>query len=178
MRCKIGFIVTFVSWSFLSLAAQQVRTSYDHTYDFSSVKTFTVRIVPAWGNPAIEKYVKELVATQLQYKGWAQAPDVSSADVMVVVKGSVETIRSVEAYYSGGIMGAGLSSSPPGVLSDRVVEQKLAQGNVNIFDEKTETLIFSGIAVAEISSRDKKNEKKIRKGIRKVFKDFPPKAGA
>lgn len=177
MRSKIGLIATLVIWLSFSLPAQQVRSSYDHNYDFSKIKTFTVRVTPAWGNATIEAYAKDVVAKELLAKGWTQAPNESSADVLVVIKGSVQNQKTEESFYDGKMMGGGVSG-PAGVSNVRVIEEKLGEGTIDVFDAKTHDLIFSGAGAGEISAEEKKNEQRIKKGVEKVFKDFPPKAGA
>ncbi len=175
MKKKLGFIVTSVIWASLSVAAQQVSAAYDHTYDFSKVKTFAVHITPAWGDSTTESCAAGAVARELQAKGWTLTPDESSADVLVVIKGTVETKKIEEGYYTGGIMGPAGVSTPAGVTNARVVEQKLGKGTIEIFDAKTNDLVFSAAGVGEISDQEWKNKDKIVKGVEKAFKDFPPK---
>jgi hypothetical protein len=45
---------------------------------------------------------------------------------------------------------------------------------VDIFDAKTKSLLFRGIAQDEVSDKPEKNIKKIDKAATKMFKNFPP----
>jgi Domain of unknown function (DUF4136) len=176
MKRKPAIILTIVILSSLSMTAQRVSTAYDHHYDFSKVKTFAVTVSPAWGNPATEAYAEEAVTKELRTKGWSQAPSESSADVLVVIQGTVETKKIEESYYDGGIIGPAGVSTPAGVSNARVIEERLGQGTINVFDSRTHELVFSSAGVADVSHDEKKNEQTIKKGVEKVFKGFPPKA--
>ena len=45
---------------------------------------------------------------------------------------------------------------------------------VDIYDAKSKSLLFRGVAKDELSDKPEKNEKKIEKATSKMFKDFPP----
>jgi Domain of unknown function (DUF4136) len=177
MKRKPETILIIVILTFGSVTAQQVSSAYNHNYDFSKVKTFAVTVSPAWGNPTTEAYAEEAVGKELRSKGWSQTPNESSADVLVVIKGKVETKKTEESYYDGGIIGPAGVSTPAGVSNARVIEERLGEGTIDVFDSRTHELVFSGAGVADVSHDEKKNEQRIKKGVEKVFKGFPPKTG-
>jgi hypothetical protein len=45
---------------------------------------------------------------------------------------------------------------------------------VDIFEAKTKTLLYRGVAGDEMADKAEKNEKKIDKAVSKMLKDFPP----
>ena len=45
---------------------------------------------------------------------------------------------------------------------------------VDIFDARSKSLVFRGIAKGELSDDPEKRAKKIAKAVDKMFKDFPP----
>jgi Domain of unknown function (DUF4136) len=46
---------------------------------------------------------------------------------------------------------------------------------LDMYDSKTNKLMWRGTAVDTVSSKPEKNEKKLEKGIEKMFEKFPPK---
>lgn len=177
MKKKLAFMMTTVIVAALSAAAQQVSTKYDHSYDFSKAKSFAVKVSPNWDSPTTQAYAERAVARELVAKGWTQAPDESSADVLVVLKGSAEHKKVRESFYGGTSGDPDGYSGPAGVSNTRMIEENVGQRAVNIFDNKTHAKIFTGVAVDEISPQDKKNEQKISREVKEIFKDFPPKTG-
>jgi hypothetical protein len=179
MKKNLGFIVSVMIMTSFPLVAQPaVNATYDHTYDFSRVKTFVVEVKTPWGDPTTEAYAKEAVAKELGAKGWTRASTESSADVLVVINGAPENKEITESLYSGTGTDPNGCTGPAGVSNTRIVQEKLGEGTINIFDVKTKALVFTGKATGEISNQDKKNEEKIKKAVEKVFKSFVPRTGA
>jgi hypothetical protein len=176
MTLRLG-IFSAVILTALLLPAQDVKTDYDHSYDFSQLKTFAVKVGTSWGNPLAEQRAKDAVTQQLIAKGWTQA-DEATADAIVVIHGATKTEQSLNTFYSGGgYYGWGWGGGPS-MATTTVNEVHVGTGVVDIFDAKTKKLVFRGIAQDEVSEKAEKNEKKIEKATEKMFKNFPPKAKA
>jgi hypothetical protein len=174
LMVRLG-IFSAVIMASLMLPAQDVKTDYDHNFDFSQVKTFYVKVGTSWGNPLAEDRAKNAVIQQLTAKGWTQAADENSADAIVVIHGATKTEQSLDTFYSGGgYYGWGWGGGP-GMATTTVNEVHVGTGVVDIFDAKTKKLVFRGVAQDEISEKAEKNEKKIEKATQKMFKNFPPK---
>lgn len=172
MKTKLSILGSIIL-SALCVAAQEVKTHYDKTVDISKDKTFTVMLGTAWGNPTNEEYAQTMVAQQLIAKGYAQAPDVASADLLVIVHGATEDKKSAQALYTGaGVQNYGWAG-PAGAGSTGETEYKVGTGVIDVFDVKAKKLIFRGMAEEEISGIGPQNQKKIDEGISKIFKDFP-----
>ncbi len=172
MTLRLG-IFSAVILTALMLPAQDVKTDYDRNYDFSQLKTFTVKIGTSWGNPLAEQRAKDAVTRQLTAKGWRETDD-ASADAIVVIHGATKTEQSMNTFYSGGGWG-GWGYGSPGMATTTVSEVKVGTGVVDIFDAKTKKLVFRAIAQNEVSDKPEKNEKKIEKATEKMLKNFPPK---
>jgi hypothetical protein len=172
---KLGIFTALIMAS-LMLPAQDVKTDYDHSFDFSQLKTFSAKIGTSWGNPLAEQRAKDAVIQQLTAKGWTQAPDETSADALVVIHGATKTQQSLDTFYSGGGWGGWGYGGGPGMATTTVNEVHVGTGVVDIFDVKNKKLVFRGIAQDEVSEKAEKNEKKIGKAMEKMFKNFPPKA--
>ena len=158
------------------LVAQSVNRDWDKKYDFSTVKTFSMKIGTSWGNQLSERKVITDMAEALTEKGWKQVESDAAANVHVVIHGATEVKKSLNTFYSGyggygyhgwgGGMGSGTTTVSEWVVGTLVVD---------MFDAKSKNLVFRGTASDELNKDPKKNEKKIDKAAQKLFKDFPQK---
>ena len=81
-------------------AAGEVKTDFDHDYDFSKVKTFATKIGTGWGNPLSEKRVSTEITEALVARGWKAVPE-GEADALVVLHGAGEKQKTLNTFYSG-----------------------------------------------------------------------------
>ena len=184
MRIKLGMIAVVILAG-LSVAAQQnteqkpiseVKTNYDKDFDYSKIKTFYVAIGTSWDNPANEDYAKAAVANELTAKGWTQATNVASADALVLIHGATSTRHTMQNFYAGGYGGYDWAAGPGAVVASKAVPLDVGTGVIDIFDIKTKKLLFRGMAEDELSPKGSDNQPKIKKAIKMIFKDFPPKS--
>lgn len=177
MRIKLGFMGAMILTA-LFVAAQEVRTNYDKSYDFSKDKTFVIKVGTPWGNPTNEQYAKTAIAQELTKRGYVPATDDSSADLLVVIHGATQEKTSVQNFYTGtGVQNFGWAG-PAGVTSTWEAQYKVGTGVVDIFDCKTHKLVFRGVGESQISEQGEQNQKKIMDGVAKMFKDFPSRTKA
>lgn len=171
---RLGIIATVIGCGLL-LLAQDTKTDYDHSFNFSGVHTFAVKIGTPWGNQLSEQRAIDAVTKQLTAKGWAPA-DPATADAQVVIHGASQTKKSLDTFYSGGWGGYGWGGfgGVPGNSTTTVQEYQVGTMVVDIFSTKDKKLIFRGTAQDELSNKPEKNTKKIDKGAEKMFKNFPP----
>ena len=149
--------------------AQDVKVDFDKAFDFSTVKTFTVKIGTSWNNPLSEaRFVKEFEQT-LTEKGWKK--DDANPDAVVVLHGATQMKKSLNTFYSG--MG-GYRWRGMGTATTTVNEYTVGTLVVDIFEAKSKALIWRGVAQDELSDKTEKNIKKLAKASDKLFKDFPP----
>jgi uncharacterized protein DUF4136 len=177
MISRIGILASIILVGILAMA-QDVKTDYDHSYNFSQLHTFAVKIGTSWGNPLGEQRVKDVVTKALVQRGWSQA-DEATADALVVIHGASQTKRSLNTFYSGGYAGYGWGGMGAGGFgSSTTTETEYQVGTlvVDIFSAKDKKLVFRGIGQGEISDKPEKNEKKVEKATNKMFKNFPPQA--
>ena len=159
------------------LLAQSVNRDWDKKYDFSTVKTFSMKIGTSWGNQLSERKVIADMAEALTEKGWKQVEADTAANLHVVIHGSTENKKSLNTFYSSmggygyGYGGWGGMSSGTTTVSEWVVGTLV----VDMFDAKSKNLVFRGTASDGLNKDPKKNEKKIDKAAQKLFKDFPQK---
>src|SRR5215813_12500797 len=172
---RLGMFISVIFAGML-LTAQDVNKDYDHSFNFSQIHTFAVKLGTAWGNPLSENRVKQSVTDELVKRGWTQATDEASADALVVIHGATQNKQSLNTFYSGGGWGGYGWGGMGGMGTATTTESTYKVGTlvVDIFDAKNKKLIFRGTAQDEISDKPEKNEKKVDKATDKMFKDFPP----
>jgi len=168
MKPKFGIVLALLLTASLAFA-QKVNTDYDHNFDFSSVHTFAVQFATPWGNQLQQDRAKQDIIQQLTAKGWTQAPDPATADVLVAVHGAVQQQKSLDTFYSGGGWGWGGGMAQ---TSENVVN--VGTMVVDLLNTHTKKLLFRGTATDQLSSKPEKNTEKLDKAIEKMFKDFPP----
>jgi len=152
--------------------AQQVKTDFDHQANFSQYKTYSWQeIKPA--NSLWDTRIKNAVDAQLAAKGWTQVP--SGGDVAIVAIKTTQTQRSLQTFYDG--FGGGWRWRGFGGMGEATTtEQDYKEGTlvVDLYDAKTQQLIWRGSAEDTLSNKAEKNEKNLDKGVAKMFKKFPP----
>ena len=156
--------------------AQDVKVDYDKAANFGAIKTFSIKLGTAWGNEIGQKRVLDEFTQALTEKGWKLAPE-GQADAQVVVHGASQTKKSLNTFYSGmggyGYRGWG-GMGGTGTATTTETEYTVGTLVVDIFDGKSKSLLWRGIAQDEISDKTDKNIKKLGKASDKMFKDFPP----
>lgn len=176
MRNAMRMVLTLAMLGAPALvSAQDVKTDYDKTYDFSKVRTVAVKMGTRWGNQLGEDRVKNEITMALTAKGWKIAPE-ETADAIAVIHGASQTKHDVTTFYSG--MGGGWGYYGGGGMASAqtsVQEYQVGTLVVDIFDRPSKKLIFRGTASDELSDKAEKNAKKANKATTKMFKDFPPK---
>jgi len=150
--------------------AQDVKVDYDKAANFGAIKTFSIKLGTAWGNEISQKRVMDEFTQALTEKGWKLAPE-GQADAEVMVHGASQTKHSLNTYYSG--MG-GYRWGGMGTATTTPYEYTVGTLLVDIFDAKSKSLMWRGIAQDELSDKAEKNIKKLGKASDKMFKDFPP----
>ncbi len=150
--------------------AQDVKVDFDKAANFGAIKTFSIKLGTAWGNEISQKRVMDEFTQALTEKGWKLAPE-GQADAEVMVHGASQTKHSLNTYYSG--MG-GYRWGGMGTATTTAYEYTVGTLLVDIFDAKSKSLMWRGIAQDELSDKTEKNVKKLGKASDKMFKDFPP----
>jgi len=160
--------------------AQDVKIDFDKAFDFSTVKTYAIKIGTPWGNNLGERRALEEMDQEISSKGWKKV-DEGQANIIVLLHGATQTKRTASTMYTGGMGGYGYRGyGGMGMGSSSTVVNEYTVGTlvVDMFDAKTKNLVFRGIAEDELSDNPEKNKKKLEKASTKMFKEFPPTAKA
>ena len=156
--------------------AQDVKTDFDKGFNFSTLKTFSLKIGTSWNNPLSEKRISGEIEQTLTEKGWKKVE--ANPDALVVLHGATSVKKDLNTFYSGGYGGYGYRGwggmGGMGTATTTVNEYTVGTLVVDIFDAKSKQLVFRGTAQDEVSDKPEKNIKKVEKASEKMFKNFPP----
>ncbi len=155
-------------------AAQDVKIDFDKAYNFSTVKTYAIKIGTPWGNNLSERRVLTEIDQEIASKGWKKV-DEGQANIHVVLHGATQTKRTANTFYSGGMGGYGYRyGGGMGSSSTVVNEYTVGMLVVDMFEAKGKNLVFRGTAEDEISDNAERNASRLEKASTKMFKEFPP----
>ena len=147
MKVLYALLVTSLLALPAAAAAQDVKTDFDKSYNFSNVKTYSIKIGTAWGNDLSERRVLAEFDEALSSKVWKKAPE-ASADVLVLLHGATTTKKSASTFYTGmGGYGYGYRGwgGGMGMGTSQTVVSEYAVGTLvlDMFDGKSKNLVFA-----------------------------------
>jgi hypothetical protein len=169
LAATVGLVLVVAAVSF----AQDVKSDYDHSANFSQYKTFSWEKVQT-KDPLMVDRIKDAVNSALSAKGWTLVP--SGGDVEVFAIETTQDKQTLDTFYNGfgggrrwGGFGGGF-----GDATTTVDTYKVGTLVIDLFDAKTEKLIWRSSASDTLSSNADKNTKNLGKGVNKMFQHFPP----
>src|SRR5712692_3879501 len=163
---SVGIILLAATASF----AQQVKTDYDRSTDFSQYKTYSWEKVQTQDPLWIDR-IKEAVNAALAAKGWTQTP--SGGNVAVVAIEMTRNQQTLDTFYNG--FGGGWRwGGGFGNATTTVENYKVGTLVVDLFDANTKKVIWRGSSSDTLSNNSDKNIKNLDKGVEKMFDHFPP----
>ncbi len=169
IAATIGLMLVLAAVSF----AQDVKSDYDHSANFSQYKTFSWEKVQT-KDPLMVDRIKDAVNSALSAKGWTLVP--SGGDVEVFAIETTQNQQTLDTFYNGfgggrrwGGFGGGF-----GDATTTVDTYKVGTLVVDLFDAKTEKLVWRSSASDTLSNNADKNTKNLDKGVKKMFQHFPP----
>jgi hypothetical protein len=163
---SIGIALLAATVSF----AQQVKTDYDRSTNFSQYKTYSWEKVQTQ-DPLWVDRIEEAVNRALAAKGWTQVP--SGGNVAVVAMEMTRNQRTLDTFYNnfggGWRWGGGFGNA-----TTTVNNYKVGTLVVDLFDASDKKVIWRGSSSNTLSSKSDKNIKDLDKGVQKMFDHFPP----
>ena len=173
------FLVVLVLVSLVgagAASALEVKKDYDKNFDFSKIKTFTVKIGTSWNNELSEKRVVAAVEKKLTELGWTKAADPAAADVEVVLHGATSDKQDLQTFYTGFAGGYGWGGWGMGMGTATTTSVTYTVGTLvlDMFTRDNHALVFRGSASDTLSDKAEKNQKKLAKALNKLFVNFPP----
>src|ERR1700736_5895129 len=168
IAATLGLILILAAISF----AQGVKTDYDHSADFGRYKTYSWEKIQT-KDPLLVDRIKDAVNSALAAKGWTLVP--SGGDVEVFAIETTQNQQTLDTFYNGFAggrrwgFGGGFGDATTTVETYRVGTLV-----VDLFDSKTEKLIWRSSSSDTLSDKADKNTKNLGKGVNKMFQHFPP----
>jgi hypothetical protein len=169
IAASFGLTLALATVSF----AQHVKTDYDHSANFGQYKTYSWEKVQT-KDPLLVDRIKAAVNSTLAAKGWTLVP--SGGDVEVFAIETTQNQQTLDTFYNGfgggrrwGGFGGGF-----GDATTTVETYKVGTLIVDLFDAKTEKLLWRSSSSDTLSNNADKNTKNLDKGVNKMFQHFPP----
>src|ERR1700745_2065489 len=156
-----------------AIFADNVKTDYDHSANFSQVKTYSWAKVKT-KNSIWDDRVKDAIDNQLAAKGWTQVPSGGDVSLVAIEKTSVQT--QYDPFYDD--LGGFRRFGGFGESTTTVDNYRVGTLIVSMFHGNSKQLIWRGTSSSDLSGTHAKNTKKIDKAVAKMFKNFPPKANS
>jgi hypothetical protein len=156
-----------------ALLAQSVKTDYDHNANFSQYKTYSWEKVQTKDPLQVDR-IKSAVNSALAAKGMTEVP--SGGDVEVFAIETTQNQQVLNTFYDG-FGGGRRRGGFGGGFGDATTTTETYQVGtlvVDLFDAKTEGLLWRSSASDTLSDKADKNTKNLDKGVNKMFKHFPP----
>ena len=157
-------------------AAQDVKIDFDKAFDFSTVKTYSIKIGTPGATTSSQRRVLTEIDEAIAGKGWKKV-DEGQANIHVILHGATQTKHNATTFYRAWAATATAALAAAWARPTTVVnEYTVGMLVVDMFDAKSKNLVFRGTAEDEISDNPDKNAKRLEKASTKMFKDFPPPA--
>ena len=168
IAASIGLTLVLAALSF----AQQVKSDYDHNVNFGQYKTYSWEKIQT-KDPLVVDRIKAAVNSTLAAKGWTEVP--TGGDVEVFAVETTQDQQTLDTFYNGfgggrrWGFGSGFSNA-----TTTVETYKVGTLVIDLFDAKTEKLIWRSSSSDTLSNNADKNTKNLDKSVTKMFKHFPP----
>ena len=147
--------------------AQQVSVNYNHSASFAQYHTY------AWGsnnanqiqNSILAQVAQQDIDNAMSQKGLQKVTESQNPDLILTANGGMRQQTSYSAWGMRGI-GGGVG----GITPEQNVEGTMI---VDLYDAKTQSLIWRGIAQDTLSNNGNKNQQAVGKAVQKMFKQWP-----
>src|ERR1022692_4429510 len=164
MKTKTLFCALLFSIASTTAVGQQVSVNYNHDASFSQYHTY------AWGsnndnqiqNSILAQVAQQDINTAMQGKGLQMVQESQNPDLILTANGGMRQQTSYSAWDMRGI-GGGMG----GITPEQSLEATMI---VDLYNAKTQSLIWRGIAQDTLNNNGNKNQEMVQKAIQKMFK--------
>jgi len=154
--------------------AQDVKTDFDRSVDFSKYRTFMWIKEPKPANPIMKQRIMDAVNLQLGEKGLKLVD--AGGDLGVSANTATRQQHTLTSFYDGFPGGWGWHrrwiGAPVTTFVDTYTVGTLV---VDLFDTHNKEVVWWSSATDTVSDKPEKNEKHLYEAVEKMFKHFPPK---
>ncbi len=158
------------------LLAQKVHYDMDEQADLTKYKTFAYRECAPLHNPLMDQRVRNGIKYHLSLLGYEETE--ANPDMFVTYHGITQAQHQLDTTSFGYGMGGGWRWGG-GMGSSTTQVRTYYKGTlvIDMYDAKTNHMIYRGTGTDSISDKPQKNEKKINKVLDKLFnpEKWPPK---
>jgi hypothetical protein len=167
MKIKFALCTMLLCITSAVAMGQQVSVNYNHSQSFSPYHTY------AWGsnnanqikNSILAQVAQQDIDTAMQGKGLQKVQESQNPDLILTANGGMREQTSYSAWGMRGI-GGGMG----GITPQQNVEATLI---VDLYDAKSQSLVWRGIAQDTLCSNGNKNQSIVQSAISKMFKQWP-----
>src|SRR5579862_412955 len=146
---------------------QQVSVNYNHSASFAQYHTY------AWGgnnanqiqNSILAQVAQQDINSAMQSKGLSMVQESQNPDIILTANSGMRQQTSYSAWGMRGI-GGGMG----GITPEQNVEGTMV---VDLYDAKTQSLVWRGIAQNTLNKNGNKNQQMVEKAVQKMFKQWP-----
>ena len=166
-------LVVTVTVLVVPTAAAKVTVDFDKTVDFSKYKTYAWRPGTPAKDPLMQKRIQRAVEAELAAKGLTKTE--GPADLYVVTQASSKNEKQIDVNSLGyaGYRWHGWGAWGPTTVN--MYEIPVGTLIVDLLVEKSNELVWRGVATETLSDNPQKVAKRTDKVVAKMFKKFPPK---
>jgi hypothetical protein len=167
MKTKFALCAMLVCLASAIAVGQQVSVNYNHSQSFAGYHTY------AWGgnnanqiqNSILAQVAQTDIDSAMAAKGFSKVTEAQKPDLILTANGGMKQQTSYSAWGMRGI-GGGMG----GITPQQNVEATLI---VDLYEVKSQSLIWRGIAQDTLSNNGDKNQKMVGSAIDKMFKQWP-----
>jgi len=179
----LAFVTFLMSTSWV--AAQDVRYNFDNKANFAAFKTYKWVDIKGADHPnqLVEKQIRDALDAELSTKG-LEKTDSDSADLYIAYQTAIGSEKQFTSYntgwgygpgWGGGWYGGGMNT---GMTTGSTSTIYIGQLVVDMYEPAKKDLVWRGTASKTIDPKAKpeKQQKNLAKAIKKLLKNYPPKA--
>ena len=167
MKTRFALFAMLVCITSTIAIGQQVSVNYSHNQSFAQYRTY------AWGsnnaneiqNSILAQVAQQDINSAMQSKGLQMVEETQNPDLILIANGGMKEQTSYSAWGMRGI-GGGMG----GLTPEQNVEGTLI---VDLYDAKSQSLVWRGIAQDTLSKNGNKNQQMVQKAVTKMFKQWP-----
>lgn len=167
MKIKFALCAMLACMASAVALGQTVSVNYNKSQDFSQYHTYT------WAsnnanqiqNSILAQQAQSDINTAMQGKGLQMVQESQNPDLILLASGGMQQQTSYSAWGMRGI-GGGMGGITP---QQNVVGTLI----VDLYDAKSKSLLWRGIAQNTLSTNGSKNSQMVTKAVQKMFKQYP-----
>jgi Domain of unknown function (DUF4136) len=167
MKTRFAFCAILLCVASTIAVGQQVSVNYNHDVSFAQYHTY------AWGsnnanqiqNSILAQVAQQDINSAMQGKGLQMVQESQNPDIILTANSGMRQQTSYSAWGMRGI-GGGMG----GITPEQNVEGTMI---VDLYDAKTQSLIWRGIAQDTLNKNGNKNQEMVQKAVQKMFKQWP-----